>query len=99
MDINQDQESSILNEVTQTAVKTVNDFSESLSPADKKAEAKKKTEVVTESMPKLKADASMANDQGTNDSTTLANAIASAESKPVKKLPQNEDQQQQQKKA
>ncbi|CAO3622085.1 unnamed protein product [Mucor fragilis] len=99
MDINQDQESSILNEVTQTAVKTVNDFSESLSPADKKAEAKKKTEVVTESMPKLKADASMANDQGTNDSTTLANAIASAESKPAKKLPQNEDQQQQQKKA
>ncbi|CEP18279.1 hypothetical protein [Parasitella parasitica] len=90
MDSSSQQESNILNEVTQTAVKTVNDFNESLSPADKKAEAEKKANVVTESLPKLKADVSMANDQGTNDSTILANAIASAESKPVKKLPQDQ---------
>lgn len=72
-------EDSILNEVNLTAVREVGD-----TPADKKAAAEKKAEVVLDSMPKLTADVSMSNDQGTNDSKTLANAIASAEAKPTK---------------
>lgn len=85
------EDKSILSEVTSTAVGAVgsvgdgiNNFVDSLSPADKKAEAEKKAEVVLDTLPNLKQDKSIQNDQGTNDSTTIANAIASANEKPVK---------------
>ncbi|KAI8070191.1 C2 domain-containing protein [Thamnidium elegans] len=54
------------------------------SPMDKKAAAEKKAQVVLDSVPKLQANAAMSNDQGTNDSNTLANAIATADTKPIK---------------
>lgn len=81
MDNNQTKEdNSILNEVNLTAVReNLEDVKDTLSPGDKKAAAEKKSEVVLESLPNLKADASMANDQGTNDSKTLAAAIANAD--------------------
>lgn len=60
------------------------DLHEIDSPMDKKAAAEKKAQVVIDSAPKLQANAAMGNDQGTNDSNTLANAIATADTKPVK---------------
>jgi Ca2+-dependent lipid-binding protein len=76
---------SILNEVTQTAVReNLNDYNESQTPADKQAEAEKKAQVVLDSLPQLKSQAAIPNDQATNDSKTLANAIVNADAKPVK---------------
>ncbi len=83
MDNNQKEES-ILNEVNLTAVR---ETVEGERPVDKKAAAEKKADVVLDSLPKLTADVSMTNDQGTNDSKTLANAIASADAKPTKTVP------------
>ncbi|KAI8365587.1 C2 domain-containing protein [Blakeslea trispora] len=83
---NKEDNTSLLDEVSLTAIADkVNDFKDTLSPSDKKAEAEKKASVVLESAPKLKAQAHMQNDQGTNDSKTIASALAAAEAKPVKK--------------
>ncbi|KAI8968003.1 C2 domain-containing protein [Mycotypha africana] len=82
--------SNILKEVNETAVRDVNDFSETLSPGEKKAEAEKKAEVVLDSLPKLKADASIPTDQDTNDSSVVHDAVASAQSKPVVSLPREQ---------
>lgn len=71
---------SILNEVNETAIRDP-------TPMDKKAEAQKSAQVVLDSVPKFTADASMTNDQGTNDSNTLANAINAADAKPTKTAP------------
>lgn len=86
MDSNKKEDNNnLLDEVNLTAVReNLNDVKDTLTPGDKKAAAEKKAEVVLDSLPKLTADASMANDQGTNDSKTLANAITSADAKPTK---------------
>ncbi|RCH96904.1 hypothetical protein CU097_001281 [Rhizopus azygosporus] len=62
------------------------ELSETLSPADKKAAIEKQAKVVLDSLPS-KPSAALSNDQGTNDTTTVAASIASAESKPAKKVP------------
>ncbi|CEI96539.1 hypothetical protein RMCBS344292_10698 [Rhizopus microsporus] len=62
------------------------ELSETLSPADKKAAIEKQAQVVLDSLPS-KPSAALSNDQGTNDTTTVAASIASAESKPAKKVP------------
>lgn len=78
---------STLNEVNQTAVReNLDDQKELQTPADKKADAEKKAEVVIDSMPQLKAQAAIGNDQGTNDSKTLEKAIADADAKPAKQV-------------
>jgi Ca2+-dependent lipid-binding protein len=73
-----------MDNLNETAVR--NDYSESQTPADKQAQAEKKAQVVLDSIPQLKAQAAMPNDQGTNDSKVLASAIANADAKPVKQL-------------
>ncbi|KAI8372518.1 C2 domain-containing protein [Choanephora cucurbitarum] len=82
---NKEDHTSLMDEVNLTAIADkVNDFKDTLSPADKKAEAEKQASVVLNNAPSLKAKAHMQNDQGTNDSQTIASAIAAAEAKPVK---------------
>ncbi|KAI9473518.1 MAG: C2 domain-containing protein [Benjaminiella poitrasii] len=81
----EDKKQKIVNQTYQSIQNHVNDFQEMQSPLDKKAEASKQASVVLDSAPSLKAQASLGNDQGTNDANVVGSAIAAAKAKPVNK--------------